>query len=97
VYLARRRAEHSASPAVYFFPVSDPHHEDKQGSVLNLIDGTVVLSRARADSIEFLPALQLFHAIRARIILEFLNVSEDLASNTPVELFELTKCSGCET
>jgi hypothetical protein len=68
----------SLHAAVYVFPVSHLHYQDKQSFIPNLIDDAVVLSRPYVDAVELLLGLHLHHAMRAWILFE--------AENVPVHL-----------
>jgi len=58
----------SLHPAIHFFPVSHPHHEDYEDLVPNLVDNAVVLPRPDIDAVELLFRFQLFDPMRTRIL-----------------------------
>jgi len=88
-----RKCPHPATvslhPAVYFFPVSHPHHEDEEDLVPNLIDHAVVLPRPDIDAVELLFRLHLLHPMRTRILFEAENVLDDLPSDVWIKLAEV--------
>ena len=60
-----RSGPHRGLSAVDFLPVPDPHHENKQGTVLDLVNDPVV---PHAEAVEFLLSGKLLDPVRARIL-----------------------------
>ena len=83
------RGATSLHAAVYVFPVSHLHYQDKQSFIPNLINDAAVLPRPNIDAIELLVRLHLHDAMRAWILFEAENVPVHLPPHVRIELADL--------
>jgi hypothetical protein len=81
----------SLHAAVDLFAVSHLDHEDEKSFVPNPINGAAVFPRSHIDAVELLLRLQLFHTMRAWILLELFYVRKDLPADTRVKLLKFPK------
>ena len=79
----------SLHAAVYLFPVSHLHYQDKQSFIPNLINDAVVLPRPNVEAIELLLRLHLHHAVRTWILFEAENVPVHFPPHVRIELADL--------
>ena len=86
----------SLHAAVYFLPVPHFHHQDEEGLVPNLVDGSVILSRPYPNTVELLFRFELLHPMRTRILLQMKNIVVHLFSNNRIKLPDVSLSGGSD-